>query len=89
MKPGAGGDLSSTRGPPAALELPEGAPKVGAIFAEKYRIERLIGTGGMGYVLAAHHLKLDERVAIKLLLPDEASRKESAERFLREARSSV
>jgi serine/threonine-protein kinase len=65
------------------------APAPGSIFAGKYRIERLLGAGGMGYVLAAVHLQLDERVAIKMLLPSMAQHAETVERFLREGRAAV
>ncbi|MEM9494056.1 MAG: serine/threonine-protein kinase, partial [Myxococcota bacterium] len=41
--------------------------KVGAVIAEKYRVERLIAEGGMGVVVAARHLQLDETVALKLM----------------------
>ena len=41
----------------------------GSLFAGKYRIEKILGQGGMGMVLAARHLGLDEPVAIKVLLP--------------------
>jgi serine/threonine protein kinase len=59
----------------------------GETLAGKYRIERVIGQGGMGIVVAARHLELDERVAIKFLVgaPSEAA----AERFLREARAAA
>jgi hypothetical protein len=40
----------------------------GQIVAGKYRVERVLGIGGMGVVVAAHHLQLDEKVAIKFLL---------------------
>jgi eukaryotic-like serine/threonine-protein kinase len=45
--------------------------------------------GGMGVVLAATHLELDEPVALKVMLPKFASNVEAAERFAREARASV
>ena len=43
-------------------------PKPGEVLNGKYRIEKLIGKGGMGAVLSAHHELLGERVAIKFLL---------------------
>ena len=39
--------------------------KPGVVLAGKFRIERVLGQGGMGVVVAAHHLQLDERVALK------------------------
>jgi serine/threonine-protein kinase len=61
----------------------------GEILAAKYRVERVLGSGGMGVVVAAHHLDLDERVAIKLLLPHALQSAEAVERFAREARAAV
>ena len=49
----------------------------------------MIGVGGMGVVMAAHHLELDARVAIKFLLPETAASAEAVERFAREARAAV
>lgn len=71
------------------VEAVEGAPAPGTLFADKYRIERLLGVGGMGYVLAARHVHLDERVAIKMLLPDRAKQDDVVKRFLREGRAAV
>src|SRR5258708_39105919 len=59
----------------------------GQIVADKYRIERVLGRGGMGVVVAAHHLRLDEKVAIKFLLPDAASNAAVVRRFELEARA--
>ena len=59
----------------------------GEVLAGKYRIERVLGQGGMGVVVAAMHLQLNQRVAIKLLLAGATS--EIVERFLREARAAV
>jgi eukaryotic-like serine/threonine-protein kinase len=55
----------------------------GQIIADKYRIDSVIGTGGMGVVIAATHVELEQRVAIKLLR--DAS-DDSIARFKREAR---
>jgi serine/threonine-protein kinase len=61
----------------------------GQILAGKYRVERVLGVGGMGVVVAAHHIGLDEKVAIKFLLPEMLSNAEAVNRFAREARNAV
>ncbi len=63
--------------------------RTGDILAGKYRIERVLGVGGMGVVVAAHHIQLDERVAIKFLLPEATLNHEIVARFAREARAAV
>jgi serine/threonine-protein kinase len=63
--------------------------RVGDVLAGKYRVDRVLGAGGMGVVVAAHHLRLDERVAIKFLLPDMLASGETVARFEREARAAV
>ncbi|MGO8998130.1 MAG: serine/threonine-protein kinase [Polyangiaceae bacterium] len=64
-------------------------PKPGDIFDDKYCIDGVVGVGGMGVVLAATHLRLDERVAIKFLLPQWAADSALVERFMREGRASA
>ncbi len=59
----------------------------GDTFAGKYRVETILGKGGMGLVLGARHLGLDEPVAIKVLLPEIAAMPDMVERFLREGRT--
>ena len=61
----------------------------GTILADKYRVERVLGQGGMGVVVQARHIALDEKVALKFLLPEYAHHPEAAARFLREARAAV
>jgi hypothetical protein len=55
----------------------------------QYRIERLLGRGGMGAVYLAHELALDRDVAIKVLPPEHAVAAHSRERFVREARTAA
>lgn len=69
--------------PPAMGVLP------GDVIVGKYRVERILGQGGMGIVVAAVHVHLDERVAIKLLRPEGLAKTEAAERFMREAKAAV
>jgi serine/threonine-protein kinase len=61
----------------------------GETFAGKYIIERVIGRGGMGFVLAAHHPQLHQTVAVKLLHGPMAARPDTAARFVREARAAA
>jgi len=49
----------------------------------------VLGEGGMGVVVAARHLQLDERVAIKFMLPHMLADTEAVARFAREARAAV
>src|SRR5215813_11174233 len=55
----------------------------------QYRIERLLGRGGMGAVYLAHELALDRDVAIKVLPPEQAGAPQSRDRFRREARTAA
>jgi len=59
---------------------------VGAVLAEKYRVESVVGAGGMGVVYRAHHLALDQPVAVKVLRSSRHDER-SAERLTREARA--
>jgi serine/threonine-protein kinase len=59
----------------------------GDVVAGKYRVERIIGSGGMGIVVAAHHLALDEPVALKFVRPHQTENREVVERLKREARA--
>jgi serine/threonine-protein kinase len=62
---------------------------VGQVVAGKYRVEAILGEGGMGTVLAAHHVLLDQDVAVKLLSPDLARQEGVVARFLREAKAAA
>ncbi len=59
----------------------------GDVVAGKYRIERVLGQGGMGVVVEAFHLQFEERVAMKFLLPQMGANAEAVARFEREARA--
>jgi serine/threonine-protein kinase len=63
--------------------------EIGTIVGGKFRIERLLGSGGMGVVAVAIHLHLDQRVALKILHADHAKNPDVCERFLREARAAA
>ncbi len=63
--------------------------KEGDVLAGKYRVEKVLGKGGMGVVVAATHLQLDQRVALKFLLPEAMQHPETLGRFAREARAAA
>ncbi len=66
-----------------------GDPVVGSVLGGKYLVEGVLGQGGMGIVVAARHIELDQRVAIKCLLAHAQSVPEIVERFTREARAAA
>ena len=63
--------------------------QAGQILAGKYRVERVLGQGGMGVVVAATHLQLGQLFALKFLLPHMCEHGEAVARFAREARAAV
>lgn len=65
----------------------EGLPHAGEVIAGKYQIEKVIGAGGMGVVVVAKHLLLNQPVAVKFLHPQAALRSDSLQRFHIEARA--
>ena len=62
---------------------------VGTVVAERYRIDRLLGEGGMGAVYLAEHTLMRKRVALKLLHADMSSDPEILGRFRREAQAAA
>ena len=46
----------------------------GEIISDKFRLEEVVGSGGMGVVFKAWHLELEEHVALKFLLPSRTIR---------------
>jgi serine/threonine protein kinase len=61
----------------------------GDVLAGKYRVEKVLGFGGMGVVVSAFRGDLEQRVAVKFLSEAAAERPDAAERFRREARAAA
>jgi serine/threonine-protein kinase len=64
-------------------------PRPRTMIADRYRVGAVIGRGGMGAVVAAEHVRLGERIAMKFLDPVTGKDIESLERFFREARATA
>lgn len=66
---------------------PEQRIRAGDMLAGHYRVERMLGRGGMGVVVLARDLQLDRDVAIKVIRPELMSNGETRQKFLQEART--
>lgn len=67
--------------------MQETGVQVGQTLLGKYRVERVLGQGGMGVVVAARHTQLNELFAIKMMLPAAFAHPDALVRFLREAQA--
>ena len=65
------------------------SPAVGEVVAGKYRLDRVLGRGGMGLVMAATHVQLQQRVALKFLRADMLDNPQVVLRFTREAQAAA
>jgi serine/threonine protein kinase/Tfp pilus assembly protein PilF len=70
----------------ATIEAPKEELTTGSTFAGRYQIIEELGRGGMGKVYKATDLKINEKVALKLIKPEIASDKKTLERFSNELR---
>jgi serine/threonine protein kinase len=61
----------------------------GEVIADKYEIIKIIGSGGMGYVVSATHVELGHQVALKFLRPELLVHADLVARFANEARTAV
>jgi eukaryotic-like serine/threonine-protein kinase len=79
---------SEVDGLPPAIDAPEpGELPAGTVVGARYRLEKVLGKGGMGVVYQAHHLELQTRIAVKVLPSIYLRDAESLARFEREART--
>ncbi len=80
-----GAELASSVGPAVAESAAEVDPLVGQVLAGRYRIDRLLGTGGMGAVYRAEHVHMRKVMALKVLHREMTVMPEIVARFEREA----
>lgn len=71
------------------MSHPEPSVRPGDVLLGKFRVERVLGQGGMAIVVAAINLDIGERVALKFLLPATLAYPHLVQRFLREAQATV
>jgi serine/threonine protein kinase len=64
-----------------------GQPQIGSLIDRKYRVERVLGEGGMGVVYVAHDINADQKVVIKSIRPEFANRGDFRERTLAEGKA--
>jgi serine/threonine protein kinase len=87
-------ETASDLPPKAALQDEHAKPAEspfheGDVLLGKYRVEHVLGQGGMGVVVSVRHLELDELFAMKLMLPQAVVSTRGIGRFLREARAAA
>jgi serine/threonine-protein kinase len=74
---------------PVSSDRPNLTVQIGQIVAGKYRVDRVIGEGGMGFVVEAMHTGLGDRVALKFLKPAALQQPDVVARFAQEARAAA
>ncbi len=84
-----GADVSGGDGPTSTSSVDVVRERLQRLVEGKYRIERLLGKGGMGAVFLAHDLTLEREVAIKVLPPDVAQDDQVVRRFQQEAKTAA
>ncbi len=78
---------STGGGPGDASGVSSGQPQVGQLIDRKYRVERILGEGGMGVVYVAQDINADQKVVIKSIRPEFANRGDFRERTLAEGKA--
>ncbi len=73
----------------AQTPRPADVVRIGQVFLGKYRVEAVIGQGGMGVVCEVTHLQLNQRLAMKMLREDVLVDEDAVERFMREAQAAA
>jgi eukaryotic-like serine/threonine-protein kinase len=93
VRAGADPEASLDIPPPSRISAPEERspgvpdPYIGTTFDHRYKIDQLLGEGGMGFVYLARHKVIDKKVAVKVLRADLARNREILDRFLQEAKA--
>jgi len=86
--PGAGADHSTVTPPPPPVAVAVGMQS-GRVLGGRYKLERCIGSGGMGEIYSARRMHIGDTVAVKVLRADVVENEKSRQRFYREARAAA
>jgi serine/threonine protein kinase len=84
-----GASAAAAKAPVDEEEYSSAPDVVGQILDDRYRVEHLLGEGGMGRVYLAEHVDIGKRVAVKVLHPVYSRMPDLVERFRREARAAT
>ena len=83
----AGNTPGAPPSPPAAPATAVSHELVGSVLADRYRVLKKLGEGGMGSVYLAEHTTINKKLAIKVLSPEYSHKQDLVDRFLQEARA--
>ncbi|MBI2396128.1 MAG: protein kinase [Deltaproteobacteria bacterium] len=83
----AAGPVTGGGAGPEVAGQASGQPQVGQLIDRKYKVERVLGEGGMGVVFVAHDVNADHKVVIKSIRPEFANRGDFRERTMAEGRA--
>ena len=72
-----------------ALRPADTAEIVGQVIADRYRVLRKLGQGGMGAVYLAEHVRMGMKMALKVIIPEKATSADAVARFTREAKNAA
>jgi serine/threonine-protein kinase len=72
---------------PEEDQEPDANAYLGQIIDQRYRVERVLGQGGMGWVYEVEHIEIGKKLALKVLLPQFSRQADLVARFRREARA--
>ncbi|MEM6295244.1 MAG: protein kinase [Myxococcota bacterium] len=85
--PAPGAPTGAPSGVAAATSSPVNVDLVNTVLADRYRVVKKLGEGGMGSVYLAEHTTINKKLAIKVLSPEFSHKQDLVDRFLQEARA--
>jgi predicted Ser/Thr protein kinase len=87
VKPATNPPLPAADADTGQVEVPPSDPYIGSTIADRYKVLRKLGEGGMGVVYLAEHVFIEKKVAVKILSEDFARKADLVARFMQEAKA--